>query len=168
MNLKRKKLYMSCLQMYSLTQVVKGLGEGIMSMKVGSKRRLYVPGTIGIRSPDPSQDLSLPAALYSPSPSSPTLRGCLIARRTTDSVRTDHGLGPRTRSDILPQTRSGDKNRRLIFLPLMSDSVRSPRCLVGAFDVGLGPDSLRLDPSELTQSTTIKLPLTSLPVNDDR
>ncbi|KAL4558569.1 hypothetical protein LXL04_036770 [Taraxacum kok-saghyz] len=54
--------------------------------------------------------------------------------------------GPRTRSDILPQTRSGDKNRRLIFLPLMSDSVRSPRCLVGAFDVGLGPDSLRLDP----------------------
>ncbi|KAL4555397.1 hypothetical protein LXL04_038015 [Taraxacum kok-saghyz] len=50
--------------------------------------------------------------------------------------------GPRTRSDILPQTRSGDKNRRLIFLPLMSDSVRSPRCLVGAFDVGLGPDSL--------------------------
>ncbi|KAL4585769.1 hypothetical protein LXL04_010395 [Taraxacum kok-saghyz] len=54
--------------------------------------------------------------------------------------------GPRTRSDILPPTRSGDKNRRLIFLPLMSDSVRSPRCLVGAFDVGLGPDSLRLDP----------------------
>ncbi|KAL4576188.1 hypothetical protein LXL04_012277 [Taraxacum kok-saghyz] len=28
----------------------------------------------------------------------------------------------------------------------MSDLVRSPRCLVGAFDVGLGPDSLRLDP----------------------
>ncbi|KAL4569403.1 hypothetical protein LXL04_025039 [Taraxacum kok-saghyz] len=82
------------------------------------------------------------------------LRGCLIARRTTDSdsdhglgpesVRliVDHGLGPRTRSDILPQTRSGDKNRRHIFLPLMSDSVRSPRCLVGAFDVGLGPDKL--------------------------
>ncbi|KAL4566778.1 hypothetical protein LXL04_030903 [Taraxacum kok-saghyz] len=77
----------------------------------------------------------------------------------------DHGLGPwtrsgvcafdsgpRTRTDILPQTRSEDKNRRLIFLPLMSDSVQSPRCLVGAFDVGLGPDSLRLDPSMPTKT----------------
>ena len=86
------------------------------------------------------------------------VRGCLIARRTTDSdsdhglgpesVRliADHGLGPRTRSDILRRTRSDLTNHRLKNLPLMSDSVRSPRCLVRAFDVGLGPDSLRLDP----------------------
>ena len=85
-------------------------------------------------------------------------RGYLLMSRTTDSD-SDHGLGPwsvrlimsvglgpRTRSDLLPRTRSAQYNRRLRNLPLMSDSVRSPRCLVGAFDVGLGPDSLRLDP----------------------
>ncbi|KAL4587827.1 hypothetical protein LXL04_000701 [Taraxacum kok-saghyz] len=110
-------------------------------------------------------------------------RGCLIARRTKDSdsdhglgpesVRliADHGLGPRTRSDLLPQTRSDLKNRRLKNLPLMSDSVRSPRCLVGAFDVGLGPVSLRLDQlrrqtqSDRTQSTTIKQPLREAALN---
>ncbi|KAL4557898.1 hypothetical protein LXL04_036092 [Taraxacum kok-saghyz] len=84
--------------------------------------------------------------------------GCLLMSRTTDSD-SDHGLGPwsvrlimsvglgpRTRSDLLPRTRSAQYNRRLRNLPLMSDSVRSPRCLVGAFDVGLGPDSLSLVP----------------------
>ncbi|KAL4570634.1 hypothetical protein LXL04_026293 [Taraxacum kok-saghyz] len=105
------------------------------------------------------------------------LRGCLLMSRTTDSD-SDHGLGPwsvrlimsvglgpRTRSDLLPRTRSAQYNRRLRNLPLMSDSVRSPRCLVGAFDVGLGPDSLSLVPvrrqtqSDRTQSTTIKQPL---------
>ncbi|KAL4584431.1 hypothetical protein LXL04_009032 [Taraxacum kok-saghyz] len=75
------------------------------------------------------------------------------------------GLGPRTRSDLLPRTRSAQYNRRLRNLPLMSNSVRSPRCLVGAFDVGLGPDSLSLVPvrrqtqSDRTQFTTIKQPL---------
>ncbi|KAL4557072.1 hypothetical protein LXL04_035242 [Taraxacum kok-saghyz] len=51
----------------------------------------------------------------------------------------DDGLGPRTRSDLLPRTRSAQKNRRLKKLPLMSDSVRGPRRLIGDCDVGLGP-----------------------------
>lgn len=29
-------------------QVVKGLDEGILSMKVGGKRRLYVPGSVSL------------------------------------------------------------------------------------------------------------------------
>ncbi|KAL4559765.1 hypothetical protein LXL04_031910 [Taraxacum kok-saghyz] len=52
------------------------------------------------------------------------------------------GLGPRTRSDLLPRTRSAQKNRRLRNKPLMSDSVRGPRRLIGEFDVGLGPWSV--------------------------
>ncbi|KAL4581471.1 hypothetical protein LXL04_017686 [Taraxacum kok-saghyz] len=70
---------------------------------------------------------------------------------TTDSDSdSDHGLGPWSErlialgpwSDDLPQTRSVYKNRRLSFLPVMSDSVRGPRRLIGEFDVGLGPWSV--------------------------
>ncbi|KAL4583991.1 hypothetical protein LXL04_008579 [Taraxacum kok-saghyz] len=77
------------------------------------------------------------------------LRGCLLMCRTKDSD-SDHGLGPwsvrlimsvglvpRIRSDLLPRTRSAQKNRRLRNKPLMSDSVRGPRRLIGEFDVGL-------------------------------
>ncbi|KAL4580406.1 hypothetical protein LXL04_016597 [Taraxacum kok-saghyz] len=80
--------------------------------------------------------------------------GCLLMCRTKDSD-SDHGLGPwsvrlimsvglgpRTRSDLLPRTRSVQKNRRLRNKPLMSDSVRGPRRLIGEFDVGLGPWSV--------------------------